>query len=61
MDQLREALLLAAAFDIHIHAVRVTTAENTLADAISRFDWQTIANLCPNWQPPLCLSRPRIL
>lgn len=52
MTSLRESLLTAAAHDIQLHAVRVTSADNTLADALSRQRWATVANLCPHWQVP---------
>jgi hypothetical protein len=44
MEMLRDTLLTAAANDITLHAVRVTTKENALANALSRFDWRTVAN-----------------
>lgn len=49
MDVLRDALVMFAAHDIHITVLRVTSAGNKLADALSRFDWVTAANLCPHW------------
>lgn len=57
MDRLRDTLLLAAAADISLHALRVTTHDNGLADALSRCDWPKIANWCPHWQTPSLLSR----
>lgn len=53
---LKALLRLASAMDIKVHAVRVSSEENTLADAISRQDWPSVANLCPNWQSPLPVS-----
>lgn len=53
---LKALLRVAAAMDIKVHAVRVSTHDNTLADAISRHDWASIANICPNWQSPLPVS-----
>lgn len=53
---LRALLRLAFAMDIKVHAVRISTEENVLADAISRQDWSLVANLCPNWQSPLPVS-----
>lgn len=53
---LKALLRVTAAMDIKVHAVRVPTHENTLADAISRHDWVTIANISPNWQSPLPVS-----
>lgn len=58
MDTLRESLLLATAYDIHLHAVRVSTIDNGLADDVSRFKWTSVANRCPHWQMPLNLNRP---
>lgn len=52
MDSLRQSLLLAAAMDIVLAGVWISTKDNGLADAISRFDWRAVANLCPNWQIP---------
>lgn len=52
-ESIRSTLLRCAALDIRIHCVRVTSAANGLADALSRLDWPTVANLCPNWQTPL--------
>lgn len=50
LEALRPILLLAAAHDVNIHVRRISSAENTLADALSRFDEVTIANLCPQWK-----------
>jgi reverse transcriptase-like protein len=47
---LRQALLLAAAHDIILEPSWIEGSTNTLADALSRFDTVTIANLCPHWQ-----------
>lgn len=61
MDALRTSLLCAAAHDVQLHAVRISSEENALADALSRSEQFTIANLCPNWQTPFPLSLPSIL
>lgn len=61
MVHIRAALGAAAAADLDLAVVRVTSEDNGLADALSRADWPTIANLCPNWQVPLRPSRPRTL
>lgn len=53
MTVLRDALLAAAAHDIHTIAVRVTSADNGLADLLSRLEHIAVANLCPHWQDPL--------
>ncbi|KAG5934997.1 hypothetical protein E4U59_005869, partial [Claviceps monticola] len=47
----QSALARCAARDIKIHCSRVTSADNGLADALSRLEWPTIAQLCPNWCP----------
>lgn len=49
---LREILLLAAEHDINITPRWITSQQNGLADALSRFNVQTVANLCPHWQNP---------
>jgi hypothetical protein len=49
-EPLRSILLLAAEYDIVIEPRWISGRSNTLADALSRFDWDTIANLCPHWQ-----------
>lgn len=53
MNVLRDALLIAAAHNIDIHVKRVTSTDNTLADALSRLNQSLVANLCPHWQVPL--------
>ncbi|KAG6066679.1 hypothetical protein E4U32_005476 [Claviceps aff. humidiphila group G2b] len=50
---IQSALARCAARDIKIHCNRVTSADNGLADALSRLDWPTVAQLCPNLQVPL--------
>ncbi|KAI0992072.1 hypothetical protein K3495_g16114 [Podosphaera aphanis] len=45
---LREIILEAAAFDIHITASHIPGTTNTVADALSRFNWKFIANLFQN-------------
>jgi ribonuclease HI len=47
---LRQILLLAAELDIVLTPYWIPGAENQLADALSRFDTKTLANLCPHWQ-----------
>ncbi|KAG6058532.1 hypothetical protein E4U17_007979 [Claviceps sp. LM77 group G4] len=49
---IQSALARCAARDIKIHCSRVTSADNGLANALSRLDWPTVARLCPNWQVP---------
>lgn len=49
---LRKILLLAAEHDIKILPRWISSQQNGLADALSRFSIQTVANLCPHWQAP---------
>lgn len=56
MDILRPALVALAGLDIQINALRVTSEENGLADALSRFHWRAVANLCPQWRLPFHTS-----
>ena len=53
MDLLRDAIVLAATADIKLYACRISSEDNGLADALSRFEWEKIANLCPQWTNPL--------
>jgi hypothetical protein len=45
-------MLQAAKYNIILTPAWVPGWENKLADAISRFDNNTIANWCPHWQAP---------
>ena len=54
MRVLRRCLLLAAAYDLDLEARWVSTTENALADALSRFDLKKIADLAPQLLPPTC-------
>jgi hypothetical protein len=47
MNTLRSLLVKAAAFDLELVPRWIPTAENTLADALSRREWRKIADLCP--------------
>lgn len=47
---LRHILLLAAENDVRIEPVWLPGATNNLADALSRFDFVTSANLCSSLQ-----------
>jgi reverse transcriptase-like protein len=47
---LRQTLLIAAGFDIVLVPMWIPGYSNTLADALSRFDFCRIANICPHWQ-----------
>ena len=53
---LRRALAIAAQYDIIIEPRWLSSEENALADALSRFDSAQIANLCPHWQTPFNLA-----
>jgi hypothetical protein len=45
-------LLLASEHNIIIKPVWIAGNTNTIADALSQFKWNTLANLCPTWQFP---------
>jgi len=47
MDILRQCLLLATEYDLDLQARWIPTGDNSLADALSRFDLNRIANLAP--------------
>lgn len=47
---LGELTLVAAKFDTILEAQWIPSEANGLADALSRFDINKIANLCPHWQ-----------
>jgi hypothetical protein len=47
---LRKIAMLAALHDIQLTLHWIATAENALADALSRWDWTRIADLCPHLQ-----------
>ena len=59
MKSLRGLLLLAAEQDILIESRWIKGEDNTLADALSRFKYNVIANICPHWQNLSDLSLPR--
>ena len=50
MDLLQQVLLLAAAHDITLVPEWLPSAENSLADALSRLNLKAVTNLCPHWQ-----------
>jgi len=54
MDVLRRCLLLEANHDLEIELRWIRTSENKLADALSRFDYNRIANLAPQLVDPPC-------
>jgi hypothetical protein len=45
---LRQIAMHMAFHDIQLHSVWITTKENAVADALSRWDTEKIAYLCPN-------------
>jgi len=47
MSVLRRCLLIAAECDLEIECQWISTKENTLADALSHFDFDAITNLAP--------------
>ena len=51
MDVLRRCLLLASKHDIEFLPCWIPTEENILADALSRFDREAVANLAPQLFP----------
>ena len=57
MQVLRRTLLLAADYDLELEAIWISTKDNTLADALSRMDWDRIANLAPQLISPSCNLR----
>jgi hypothetical protein len=50
ISPLRQTAMQIALHDIELHCVWIPTEENALADALSRWDTEKIANLCPNLQ-----------
>jgi len=50
ISPLRQVAMRIAIHDIHLHCVWILTKENSLPDALSRWDTEEIANLCPNLQ-----------
>ena len=54
---LLKLLSIAAAFDITFEPHWISTTENQLADALSRSDLPTLANLCPQWENFSALNR----
>ena len=50
METLRRCLLMASRWDIELSPSWIPTKDNALADALSRFDWQRIADIAPQLQ-----------
>ena len=59
MTVLRRCLLLAAEQDLDLETRWILTEENPLADALSRFNYEKIANLAQQLSHPLCDLRSR--
>jgi hypothetical protein len=53
---LRHILLLATINDILVEPRWITGKTNDIADSLSRFNWNSLANLCPTWQFPYKVS-----
>jgi hypothetical protein len=53
---LRHILLVASQYDIILKPKWITGKTNLIADALSRFSWNSLANLCPTWQFPYSLT-----
>jgi Reverse transcriptase (RNA-dependent DNA polymerase) len=53
---LRHISLLAASHDILIEPLWIQGKENMIADALSRFNWDVLADCCPHWQIPYLLT-----
>ena len=60
MDVLRRYLLLAANQDLEIETPWIPTSENKLADVLSPFDHNRIANLAPELVDPTCNLQVRL-
>ena len=61
MDVLRRCLLLASKHDIELSPSWIPTTHNELADALSRFDKNTIANIAPQLLPLFDRQNPGFL
>ena len=59
IDVLCRCLLLATDHDLEIEARWIPTNANTLADALSLFDYEKITNLAPQLIPPTSSLRDR--
>ena len=54
INVLRRCLLLATEYDLELEAQWVSTKENALANALSRSEYNRIADLAPQLLPPTC-------
>ena len=52
MQVLRRCLLLATEYDVDLQAKWISTKDNALADALSRFAFQKVANIAPQLTSP---------
>ena len=59
MSVLRGYLLLAAKYDLEMETQSLPTKDNSLADALSRFDFNRIANLAQQLLHPTSTLRDR--
>jgi len=50
ISPLRQMAIHIALHDIDLHCIWILTKDNALADALSRWDTEILANLCPNFQ-----------
>ena len=51
---LRRCLLLATEYDLELQPIWISTNENALADALSRFDYSRVTNRAPQLLPEVC-------
>jgi len=54
MTVLRRCLLVATEYDLELEPIWISTNENALADALSRFDHDRVTNLVPQLLPEVC-------
>ena len=54
MQVLRQCLLLAAKYDLDLQPEWIPTTNNSLADALSRFDYSRVTDLAPQLANPEC-------
>ena len=54
MTVLRRCLLLATEYDLELQPIWISTNENALADALSRFDHERVTNLAPQLLSQSC-------
>jgi len=55
MKVLRRSLRLAADYDLELKSQWISTKDNALADALSRFDHNRVADLAPQLSYPACI------